>query len=219
MRKPSRDCRERMTMALAVGMEMYRAITGSLLSIFVPQTCAGVQNGTDACSVSTLARMEDETTPLRLTTTTLNWATLAAFLLLYTVETRRENFCVEWFDVDPSMPDDNLVRDENTMPAVLRKTLDKWNRLYRTAVKFTTAAVVSNVAMSAFYVSDRSTAGTVSSLVSFTLLLVLKLVASNSVTSDRTGVRSAYLSEHTSFNVIDADKRDQFVGQERKNAV
>lgn len=206
-------------MVLAVGMEMYRAITGSLLSIFVPQACIGVQNGTDVCSISTLARLEDETTPLRLVATTLNWATLATFLVLYTVETRRENFCVEWFDVDPSKPDDNLVREDNSMPAELRKTLDAWNRSYRLAARVTTVAVVGNVVTSAFYVSDRSTAGTVSSVVSFTMLLVLKLVASNAVTGDRTGVRSAYLSEHTSFNVIDADKRDQFVGQERKNAI
>lgn len=206
-------------MVLAVGMEMYRAVTGSLLSIFVPQTCGGPRNGTDVCSISTLARLEDETTPLRLATTSLNWVTLATFLILYTVETRRENFCVEWFDVDPSKPDDNLVRDDEAMPPMLRKTLDRWNRNYRLAVKVTTVAVISNVVVSALYVTDRSTAGTISSVVSFTLLLVLKLVASNSVTSDRTGVRSAYLSEHTSFNVIDADKQSQFVGQERKNAI
>lgn len=226
MRRPSNDCRERMLIGFAVAMELYRTVTGSLLSIFVPQDCSTAQdvasNRTLLCTTSDLARLDGPTSPLQVAAYSMNWVTLAAFLLLYVVETRRENFCVEWFDIQPSMPDDHLLQP-GVLPARIAAPLATWNRRHQVAVTGAGAALLCNVGITGAHLARRVTTGTLASLISFALLLVLKITSSRNVTRSSTGIRSAYLKEHSSFNIIDVDKQAEvqqmFVGERQNNSI
>ena len=224
MRRPSNDCRERMLIGFAVAMELYRTVTGSLLSIFVPQDCSTAQdvasNRTLLCTTSDLARLDGPTSPLQVAAYSMNWVTLAAFLLLYVVETRRENFCVECSTSNPPCRTTTCCS-----PACCRRASPPPSPPGTPPPVAVTGPVrpACNVGITGAHLARRVTSGTIASLISFALLLVLKITSSRNVTRSSTGIRSAYLKEHSSFNIIDVDKQAEvqqmFVGERQNNSI
>ena len=136
----------------------------------------------------------------------VNGATFGAICTLYGVELLRENWCITHLDIDPTFPDLHLV--EVASDSVQHQLL-AWNNRYWKAALASMALVVANIVVSVLYLAANYRGlGTATSMVSFSILVLMKLWRSFSMArQDRTTVRarSAYMTEYTSFNVLDED--------------
>jgi hypothetical protein len=181
-------------------LELYKVGVGCMLSLFVPQAC-----GDEIC---TLQQNYDKTSAYNRTALITNTASLFCFFVSYVVELRRENWAIRYLDVDYDKPDNSLKELIKSEPA-LDKTMDKLNKIYVYTLLVTGGVYVINLGMMGkILYDDYHSVNTVSCTVSFSLLVLMKLynslsVAQISLKNDE--MRSAFLREFTSFNVLDAD--------------
>ena len=197
--KIDNDCKERLRVFFAFGLEVYKIAMGTFLSLFVPKACE------DDCPTST--------TPTLLGAASFwtNAATFFSIIVLYTVELRRENWMIRHLDVDSDKPDSYLAL---VAPDDVKSSLHAWNGWYWKWAVLGMVLSIANVALSSVYLATAyQDSSTVSTLVSFSLLVFMKLfssffLAKKSVADDR--AYSAYLKENTSFNVLDTDEYPLF---------
>ena len=118
----------------------------------------------------------------------------------------RENFFIHYFDVDHEYPDENL---KTVITPELKLKLLSWNNLYWKSAATSMTLVAGNISLSSIYLARhyRDTS-TVTTILSFSLLVMMKLWRSFSMARHDRSVlraRSAYMTEYTSFNVLDPD--------------
>ena len=139
----------------------------------------------------------------------MNGITFLTICSLYTVELAREHFMIQFFDIDPTKSDLNL-KDAIT-PPVQRKLL-AWNDLYWKCAASSSALVSTNIALSSIYLAQHyRDLSTVTTVLSFSILVLMKLWRSLSMArkdAHAVRARSAYMTEYTSFNVLDSDLPD-----------
>ena len=113
--KIDNDCKERLRVFFAFGLEVYKIAMGTFLSLFVPKACE------DDCPTST--------TPTLLGAASFwtNAATFFSIIVLYTVELRRENWMIRHLDVDSDKPDSYLAL---VAPDDVKSSLHAWNGWY-----------------------------------------------------------------------------------------
>lgn len=197
--KIDNDAKERLRVFFAFGLEVYKIAMGTFLSLFVPKACE------DDCPTST--------TPSLLGGASFwtNAATFCCIVMLYTVELRRENWMIKHLDIDSDKPDSYLAL---VAPDEVKHRLHAWNGWYWKWAMLGMVLSIANVALSSVYLASAyQDSSTVSTLVSFSLLVFIKLfssfsLAKKSVADDR--AYSAYLKENTSFNVLDLDEYPRF---------
>jgi hypothetical protein len=206
------DTQFRIRAAAMFALEFYKIMMGTLLTIFVPHRCQPDRSD-EVCSVGeVLAQIRDSDEGWRRSAAALNVCSALAVIVLYGFELYRENWMIEYLDVDASKPNDNLDAEIEAYPA-FKATMHRLNRLYLRASKAVAALVVGNFAVSGVYLFFSSFfAGvqTLTALVSYLILVLMKLVtteinAKASVRKDR--AYSAYLLVHKTYNTIDADHR------------
>jgi hypothetical protein len=142
---------------------------------------------------------------------------MSTIIVLYTVEYRRESWCISELDICPDTPDNNLGNYHGTPQEHLAETiieeLQRKNRAYYRVAVVAMVLTVANLLISIVYLALQfGGMATATSLASFTILVMGKLWRSFSLA--RRGVdpetsmiaRSAYLLEATSYNIIDRDK-------------
>ncbi len=193
------DNKERLRVCFLFLLEAYKVLMGTFLCVFVPHSCAD----SDDCSIIDTFKPQ---TGYELATIIVNGTTFLAICFLYTVELLRENWFIKYFDIDPAFPDLNL---KDVITPTLKTQLLKWNDLYWKAALASTSLVSTNIAMSVIYLSQhyRDTS-TVTTILSFSILVLMKLWRSFSMArKDHAHVRarSAYMTEYTSFNILDPD--------------
>jgi len=204
------DCLERTRATITGLVEAWKMTTGTLLLIFVPQTCDGA-----TCGLSTLALMRDGKTTLRMVAYSFNWVTFACLLCLYATESRRENFCIQYFDVDATRADNHLL---TILPTNLKHQLDRHNAHYKCMFLLTAAFFLLNLILSMCYLIPKEwSATTLVSILTFVLLAYGKLNRARQLSNDSKAVRSAYLIENTAFNVLDSDYVDGMVQNNSKD--
>lgn len=95
----NQDFQQKTNMVISVSLELYRVMVSSLLLLFIPQAC-----GDNTCSLEeNLAR----TDPQYKNGFILNYLTVAAFILLYATEIRREEKLIKLLEVNPNISTDN----------------------------------------------------------------------------------------------------------------
>lgn len=205
--KIDNDVKERLKVLASFALESYKICMGCFLSVFVTHNCEGEEN---ECSVTDSFR---PTSLFSTVTIVVNGVTFAAIVALYTVELARENFCIEHLDIDPTYPDMHL---KEVAPAALQNKLLTWNNRYWKTALSSVVLVVANISLSCVYLARHARGiGTVTTTLSFSLLVLMKLWRSFSMArEDRANVRarSAYMTEYTSFNILDRDHYDAFHG-------
>lgn len=198
--KLDNDLKERLRVVGSFLLESYKICMGCFLSVFVSHNCEDSEN---ECSI-----MESfaPTTVMNTVTFSVNAITFAAIVSLYTVELMRENYCIEKLDIDPNYPDTHLKR---VAPLEVQQQLLVWNNRYWKTALASVVLVVTNISLSSVYLAQHARgAGTVTTTLSFSLLVLMKLYRSFSMArEDRVHVRarSAYMTEYTSFNILDKD--------------
>ena len=181
-------------------LELYKIGVGCMLSLFVPQAC-----DTEIC---TLEQNYEKTSIYHRTALLTNTFSLFLFFLSYVVELNRENWAIKYLDVDYDKPDNSLKEIISREPELNQK-MDKLNKFYFYILTFTGGIYLINLGvMGKILYEDYHSMSTVSCTASFALLVLMKLynslsVARISLKNDE--MRSAFLQEFTSFNVLDED--------------
>ena len=141
-----------------------------------------------------------------------NFMSIAAFLATYAIELRRENFCVHNFDIDHDVGDNNLAIILKDKPDLL-KELHSHNNLYYRITAATFFVYLVNFILSDIVLYNDPTFWKVglAPYFSYILLILMKLyncyfISSSSIKDDK--ALSAYMTEFSSFNVIDVDMCD-----------
>ena len=115
------DTKERLKVALIFMLQSYKVAMGSMLVLFVPQSC-----GRNVCSLTDNLTKSDG---MHVTTLVFNFISLLAFILCYHSELQRENWCVHHLDIDKNEGDNNLALVLDKRPD-FKVALDKINNRY-----------------------------------------------------------------------------------------
>jgi hypothetical protein len=204
--KISDDTKQRIQAILSLVLEASKILIAALLVVFVPQKCP--ENADGLC---TFRDNFADLTNYNLFVLIFNFATLGAFLFLYRVEYRREEWYIKYLDIDPTRPNNYLKQELNQYPTIDGEMLHlnhkylRWSRL--TLVLYTMNSIFSAVLIYAYYYLDYR---------SITVLLTnIVLVADKLYNAISTSMRSvheeiacsAYLKTQIIFNRVDEDYR------------
>lgn len=211
------DTKQRLKSAVTLMAQLYRVVTGCFLTVFVPHSC-----GNTMCSFSHNLTSTDSLHQIALL---FNVFCFLCFLFLYFAEASREAFAIEYLDIEPSKPNNNLDEAIERYPT-LKSRMFALNSRYSRAVSICSAAHAANLGASfidIWFAWPGSPA--IAPLVSYTMLVNTKLigartVAKESLSSER--MYSAYLTTPRTYNAIDKDHRlpdmvaDAEAGKEKK---
>lgn len=181
-------------------LQSYKIITGTMLSLFIPQNCDG-----QICSFQQNLENKERYHQISLSWNTM---TMISFIALYNYELKRENWSIKYLDIDNDKPD-NALKEVIVKHKKLDKQMDSLNLIYYNIVKVTLFMNFINIGIVVKILNNNyHSQSTISCFVSFTLLILMKLynsfnVAYQSVKHDK--MTSAYMSEFVSFNVLDKD--------------
>jgi hypothetical protein len=196
------DTQQRFLTVFLFLVEMYKLLMGSCLTLFVPQLC-----NTATCSLTEIIYLDST---LHRVAMGFNAYSLLMFLVFYCVELRRENWCIQYLDMDDSKSAVHLDAEIEAYPAIKSK-MGALNYQYRTAVIVCTVSQIINVAIS---IADIAQAwagiSSLTPLASYVLIIFIKLgisfqIAQASLQKER--ALSAFMKAPRTYNTIDEDHR------------
>lgn len=196
------DSKQRITTLLLMCLEFYKVIMGTFLIVFVPQNC----NGTICTATENFFKEGD----LYFGGNVCNFATFGAIGTLYFIELRRENWCIQYLDIDDEKSTNNLDMEIEAYPKY-KKEMNRLNNNYVNATYFAVFMMCINFIVSGFTVYQTNTGtNSITSFISFFLLVSMKLynawsVGRLSIKDER--ANSAYMKEPKTYNTIDSDYR------------
>jgi hypothetical protein len=202
-KEDNQDANQKIRVAVAVAVEIYRALIASFLILFVPQKC-----GDHVCSFSENA--ETGLDPLYNAGFIFNFITMVAFIALYYAEVRREVKLIAYLDVNTSRPSDNQSVGE-VLEKIQPKHKDSilyYDNLYIksgyiTITCFGINSILSGLIVYKYYLDDKTTTTFITSL-----LFVIQKLQQVYVTlnTEKNIFYSSYLSSKIQYNDLDKDK-------------
>ena len=142
----------------------------------------------------------------------MNFISTTSFGICYLIELKRENWCVEYLDIDDNYADNNLPLALPKEPQI-EKSLHNINDMYYYSSHITVVLYMLNLLISTVSIYMHSTGSpTVTAYASFVILILMKLYNAVFISRDSRAnnmALSAYMSELQSFNVIDKDHRNR----------
>ena len=202
--KVDNDTKERLKVLLIFMLQSYKVVMGSMLTLFVPQLC---DNG-GVCSLVDNVTKEGH---LHRASLGINFLSMISFLACYYIELQRENWCIKYLDISDDHGDNNLPLLLKDMPE-LEVELHKINDKYYYSSHITAGLYVLNLIISTISIYEHSAgAATVTSYISFVILVLFKLNNAIAISKDSKNnnmALSAYMTELQSFNVLDEDYKD-----------
>jgi len=186
--------------------ESFKVLMATLLSIFVPQIC---DNQSD--KICTITDNFTNLTDYNIAVTTFNFITLGTFIALYVIEYMRENWCIEYLDIDNNVANTNLKTEIERYPEY-KEHMIILNNHYHIISIITVVMNVVNFILSAvliygyYYLDYRSVAVLLTNII----LIVDKII--NCFNVSKKSVEevipiSAYMMTPVIFNVVDKDYR------------
>ncbi len=213
--KVNNDIKERLKIGALFIFQSYKVIMGSLLILFVPQKCeeliesssslSGIDNSV-ICSVSDNLNKKDDL--FHDIVLGFNFLCVGLFFVTYFVELRRENWCVQYLDINHDYPDNHLDDIIDRKPELKMELRKKNSRYFKitsiTSVFYMINLVLSSIIIYTNYVGVQA----VTSYMSYVVLILLKIynslfISYNSLKNDK--ALSGYITEFSSFNVFDKD--------------
>ena len=194
------DTKQRITTLLLFSLEFYKILMGTFLIAFVPQAC-----GENVCTITENIISDDY---LKISSNIFNALTFIFVLNFYRTEIKRENWCITYLDIDESKPNDNLDSQIEKYPEIKTK-MAKLNKNYLQNTYLALGFLVCNFILSSVSIGfDYVGTNTATSIISFLLLVVMKVVGALNVGKE--SVRdehtlSAYMKTYKTYNVIDTD--------------
>ena len=186
--------------------ESFKVLMATLLSIVVPQRC---DNQPDK-----LCTMIDNFTNLtnyNTAVTVFNFLTLVGFIGLYVVEYMRENWCIEYLDIDNNIANTNLKTEIEKYPEYKEHMIILNNNYYKMSIAIVTFNIINFILSSVliyvyYYLDYRS----ITVLITNFILIIDKLIncfnVSNKSVEEMLPI-SAYMTTPVVFNIIDNDHK------------
>ncbi len=205
------DIVQRIKVAGIFLLQVYKVTTGTMLSLFIPQSCQDdslINQSETGSRICSLQENYENADGYHQTVMYWNAFSFLTFFTYYMIELRREEWAIKFLDIDNDKPD-NSLKEIIVKEPQLDKKMDRLNLWYYRTLLFNCGVYGINLGLSAKLVKDGyHSSSTLSCFASFSLLVLMKLynsleVARQSVKNDK--MMSAYMSEFVSFNVLDKD--------------
>lgn len=206
----NQDFIQKTTSISLFSLELYRVLVSTLLILFVPQKCTN-ESGDHVCSYE---ENMDPTSNIYYASLIINFITMASFVLMYSIELKREHQLINYLEVNISKPCDNdsVGKALETLPKHRKENildLDKY--YYRTSVLsmilFTLNTILSGIVIYDFYLDNQTT----TTFVTNVLFMITKLAdVYNTINSDKNVFYSAYLKTKVQYNDVDPEKSESF---------
>jgi hypothetical protein len=199
------DNNQKINVAIAVALELYRVLVSTLLILFVPQKC-----NDQVCTLN--QNMETESN-LYTTGLVFNFTTMFVFIIMYSLEIKRENRLITYLEVNKSNPTDN-----QSVGMALRKLSDEkrlsiiqLDQYYQKSAYLAMLTFVINSILSGLVVYEYSLGNqTTTTIITNILFMVMKLGdVYATVNTEENIFYSAYLKGKIQFNDVDPDKVEQ----------
>ena len=167
------DLVQRVKVAALFSLQIYKVVTGTMLSIFVPQGCVDMEtNTTRVCSLTENYKNDDLYHQICFY---MNGLSMSAFIITYGLEIKRENWAIQYLDIDKNISDNALKEILREEPE-LDKTMDRLNMFYWRSLVSTSLLYTINLGLTVNLLYDSyHSSSTISCFVSFTLLVLMKL--------------------------------------------
>lgn len=202
----SEDQRQGILTTLSYVTELFKLTMGCLLAVFVPQRCPERSD-----QICTFRDNFVDLIPYNQFALAMNFITLAGLIGFYTVEYKRETWCIKYLDQDREKPDEHLKGEITQYPEYYERLM-LYNRLYYRGSLLSVSLAIINLVCSSvltmylYYLDYRS----VTTVFTNSLLILEKLYHSYEIASqsqaDLSAV-SAYLVVPLLYNTIDDDYR------------
>ena len=196
------DNNQKLTAAVSVTLELYRVLVSSLLILFVPQKC-----NDHVCTFQENMETESNAYTAGLV---VNFVTMFAFLILYSVEIKRENKLIAYLEVNPSQPTDNssVGQSLQRLSEEKRNNILSLDRYYQRSAYSAMVFFVVNAVLSGIIVYDYSLGNqTTTTIITNILFMVMKLADVYTIVNTEENIfYSAYLKGKVQFNDVDPDK-------------
>ena len=196
------DTQQRINVFFAFILELYRILMASFLIMFVPQKC-----GDEICG---LTENLYNTGALYKTTGILNGLTFLSFLILYSIEVKRENKMITYLHVNKENPNDNDAVGEalEHLPLMKKDQILHLDKYYQKSSYFAFGFFSFNTVLSAFVVFKHYLDNkTLTVFLTNILFMILKLKETYAIANtDKNIFYSAYLTNKVQFNDVDPDK-------------
>lgn len=196
------DNNQKLTAAVSVTLELYRVLASSLLILFVPQSCRG--------HVCTLQENMETESNVYTAGLVVNFATMFAFLVLYSVEIKRENKLIAYLEVNQTQPTDNSSVGQalQRLPEEKRSSILTLDKYYQRSAYVAMVFFIANAILSGIIVYDYSLGNqTTTTIITNILFMVMKLVDVHAIVNTEENIfYSAYLKGKVQFNDVDPDK-------------
>ena len=201
-KRNDQDFQQRMNVGSTLVLEIYRVLMGAFLVAFVPQKC-----GEEICSINENIQREDI---LSRSAISLNAVTMAAFLMLYFIEVKRENKLISYLEVNrfTSVDNDSVGNALQKLSSEKKQVIWDYDGYYQKAGYGCTAAFIFNAILSSIVVySNYLDNKTVTVYLTNLLFMGLKVADVYSTVNTKKNVfYSAYLKNKVQFNDVDPDK-------------
>ena len=198
--KLDHDVVQRFKVSFIFILQFYKITTGTMLSLFVPQSC-----GDHVCTLTENYDNDDNYHKIAIY---INGFSMFVFFIFYIIELIREEWCVKYLDINNDKSDNNLRHIIEKYPK-LNTQMDKINKIYYNSFIFICIIYFANICVTIKVLNDYYyNSATLSCFTSFVLLVLMKLYSSftvsyYSIKDDK--MSSAYVNEFVSYNVMDSD--------------
>ena len=199
--KQNNDVKQYLYVLFTLIIEIYKIGMGTFLVLFVPQKCDD-----HACQIVELVHSQYIYNQIGLC---VNAFTLCMILFTYMWELKREKWCIKNLDSSKDVTYNSLRYTLNDQPQI-DNTLRSLNLHYIRSLRLTSCVCFVNFVCSGYIIYPRYLdISTMTSYLSFALLLIMKLKTSYGVgkqSYDSALALSAYMTDPLSFNILDADE-------------
>ena len=133
------DIVQRIKVAGIFALQFYKVLTGTMLTLFIPQACyvEELTNGTEIISAEDTGRLQicsltqnyENNEIYHKTALYWNGFSFLLFIMCYIFELRRENWAIKFLDINNDIPD-NALKEKIVEEPELDKRMDKLYILY-----------------------------------------------------------------------------------------
>lgn len=196
------DTKQRLTTALIFLTEFYKVLMGTFLGVFIPLKCED-----EICSVIDNIYTTD---PYHLATNIYNLISFILVISFYAVELRRENWSIEYLDIDETKSLTNLDTEVEKYP-MIKTRMKSLNLAYYRMIHVAIFMLATNFILSGILVGfNYYNINTLNSILSFFMLVFMKLNKARSIAAlslKNEQVCSGFLTAPKIYNTIDVDYR------------
>ena len=160
------DTKQRLMTALIFLTEFYKVLMGTFLGVFVPLKCKRL------FTVNDNIYTDDQ---YHIATNVYNLISFIIVICFYFVELRRENWSIEFLDIDDTKSLNNLDTEVEDYP-IIKKRMKSLNICYYRMIHLAIFMLISNFVVSGVLVGfNYYSVNTLNSILSFFMLVFMKL--------------------------------------------